>query len=219
MYDLSSLLGVRPAGELPPGTTLLVAGPSMTGKERFANAALSAGLDNGEGAVAITTNGPAGEVLSELEQQVPDLEHSHVGVLDCRADGDREERETPDGAFVHHVASPADLTGMGIGITRSFDRLERTDVDRGRLTLDSLSTMLTYTDRRTVFKFCHVLASRLDGAGYLGLFTVDSSAHDEQTLQVVKQAFDGLVEIRHVDGQREARLKGIEPEPTAWVSL
>jgi archaellum biogenesis ATPase FlaH len=79
--------------------------------------------------------------------------------------------------------------------------------------------MLTYTDRKTVFKFCHVLSSRLDAAGYLGVFTIDTGAHDEQTIQVIKQAFDGLVELRQSDAGREARVVGIADSPTAWAAL
>jgi hypothetical protein len=79
--------------------------------------------------------------------------------------------------------------------------------------------MITYTDKKTVFKFCHVLSSRLDSASYLGLFAIDSTAHDEQTLQVIKQAFDGLLELRNSEGSREARLLGIEPTPSEWVEV
>ena len=121
--------------------------------------------------------------------------------------------------YVHHVGSPSDLTGMGIGITESFERLHDAGIDQGRLGLSSLSTMLTYSDKETVFKFCHVLSSRLDAAGFLGFFTIDSSAHDDQTLQVIKQAFDGLVEIREVERGREARVRGLQPGPSEWVEL
>jgi hypothetical protein len=79
--------------------------------------------------------------------------------------------------------------------------------------------MLTYTDKKTVFKFCHVLSSRLDAAEYVGLFTIDSGAHDEQTIQVIKQAFDGLVEIREGEEGRQARVLGLSDEPTDWQSL
>lgn len=219
MYDLSPLLDVSPATDVPPGTSLLVAGPAMTGKHEFTASVLEAGLRNGDGAVAITTEDPASAVISGFDERVPDLPHANLCVLDTRAVGDREEHETPDGAFCHHVSTPEDLTGMGIGITRCFERLAAADVDRARLSLNTLSTMLTYTDRQTVFKFCHVVSSRLDGAGFLGLFTIDAAAHDDQTLQVIKQAVDGLVEIRRVDGRREARLSGLSPDPSPWVAL
>ena len=219
MYDLSALLDVDDLAAVEPGTSILVSGPAMTGKEAFVVDALADGLDGGEGAIAVTTNGPADDIVAGLEERVADLDHARVGVIDCRAEGNREEEETEAGAYLHHVGAPSDLTGIGIGITKSFERLHESGLDRGRVALTSLSTMLTYTDRQTVFKFCHVLSSRLDNAEFLGLFTIDSSAHDEQTLQVVKQAFDGMIEIRENEGVREARAMGVNPDPSEWIEL
>jgi len=61
--------------------------------------------------------------------------------------------------------------------------------------------------------------SRLDAAGYVGVFTIDSGAHDDQTLQVIKQAFDGLVEVREDDGTRQARVLGLSSNPSDWQDL
>ncbi len=219
MYDLSDVLDASELDGLDRGSSILVSGPAMTGKEAFVLDGLADGLEKGEGAIAVTTNGPADDVIEGLEARVDDLDYPRVGVIDCRAESNREEEETPEGAYVHHVGAPSDLTGIGIGITKSFERLHESGLDRGRVALTSLSTMLTYTDRQTVFKFCHVLSSRLDNAEFLGLFTIDSSAHDEQTLQVIKQAFDGMIEIRERDGVREARVMGVQPDPSDWVEL
>jgi KaiC/GvpD/RAD55 family RecA-like ATPase len=219
MYDLSGLLDVSQLSGVEPGTSILVSGPAMTGKEAFVLDALGDGLSADEGGIAVTTGGSGADVVAGLEDRVADLDHSRVGVVDCRGEASGETEETAEGAYVNHVGSPGNMTGIGIGITKSFERLEGYGVDRGRVGLTSISTMLTYTDRETVFKFCHVVSSRLDNAGFVGLFTVDSSAHDEQTLQVVKQAVDGLVEIREVEGAREARVLGIEPDPSDWVGL
>jgi hypothetical protein len=111
------------------------------------------------------------------------------------------------------------MTGIGIAVTSCLDRLADAGFDRGRLGLANLSTMITYTDQKRVFKFCHVLSSRLDSAEFLGVFTIDSSAHDQQTLQVIKQTFDGVIEIEERDGTRRARVLGVEPDPSEWVDL
>jgi KaiC/GvpD/RAD55 family RecA-like ATPase len=219
MYDLSAVLDVDAVSSIRPGSSILVSGPGMTGKEDFLYEALSDGARNGEGVVAVTTGGRAEDCLEEINSRAPDIDTTGVCAIDCRADGDRTEIQRDDGSYVHRVASPSDMTGIGIGITKCFDRLHDAGVDDGRLGLTNLSTMVTYSDQQTVFKFCHVLSSRLDSAEFLGLFTIDSSAHEEQTLQVIKQAFDGLIEIRERDGTREARAMGIEPQPSDWVEL
>lgn len=219
MYDLSSVLDIDALDSIQPGSNILISGPAMTGKQDLLLDGLADGNGNGEGAVAVTTGGRAEDTIDSILERSSDPDPDRVCAIDCRTEGDREEYERDDGAYVHRVTSPANMTGIGIGITQCFDRLSNGGVTDGRLGLTNLSTMITYSDKQTVFKFCHVLSSRLDSAGHLGLFTIDSSAHDEQTLQVIKQPFDGLIEIRERDGSREARVMGIRPEPSDWVAL
>jgi KaiC/GvpD/RAD55 family RecA-like ATPase len=219
MYDLSHAIDVDAASSITPGSSILVSGPAMTGKEDLLWETLADGVAAGDGAVAVTTGGRAEDAVDDIQSRTEGANGHALCAIDCRADGNREDHQLDSGASVHRVGSPSDMTGIGIAITKCFDRLHDAGLDRGRLGLTNLSTMVTYADRQTVFKFCHVLSSRLDAAEFLGVFTIDSSAHDEQTLQVIKQAFDGLVELRETDGKREARVLGVEPDPSPWVDL
>jgi len=219
MYDLSSVLEFDALAQVRPGSSILVSGPAMTGKQQLVYDILADGAREGDGAVVVTTSDKAADVAEEFHDRVPGLEGAQLGVVDCRGEGGADP-ELIDGVSVHQVSSPGDLTGIGIGITKALEGLHNSGRDRGRLALVSLSTMLTYTDKKTVFKFCHVLSSRLDAAGYVGLFTIDSGAHDEQTIQVIKQAFDGLIDIREATGGgREARVLGLANEPTDWQHI
>ena len=218
MYDLSRVLDFDVLSSVQPGTSLLIAGPAMSGKDDLALEMLQDGARHGEGAVVVSTNDNAADIVDDFSAGVPELDDSQLGVIDCRGDAG-SDGATPDGVYVHHVSSPGDLTGIGIGITKALEGLHNNGREQGRLALYSLSTMLTYTDKKTVFKLCHILSSRLDAAGYIGVFTIDSGAHDDQTLQVIKQAFDGLVEIRETDGTRQARVLGLTSDPTDWQDL
>ncbi|MEF8852945.1 MAG: ATPase domain-containing protein [Haloarculaceae archaeon] len=215
-YDLSEPFGFDALDAVRPGSNILVSGPAMTGKSDLAFSILAEGSRRGEGAIVVTTSDPAEVVIDELADRVDGLEESRVAVVDCRGEGGRSSERTADGGFVYRVSSPGDMTGIGIGITKGIETLANNGVQEGRFVLDSLSTMLTYTDRKTVFKFCHVLSSRFDSTGYVGLFTIDTGAHDDQTIQVLKQAFDGMVEIRNEDGSRQARVLGLAGAPSDW---
>ncbi len=219
MYDLTDVLAVDAVSSIPPGSSLLVSAPAMTGKEAFLYDCLADGASDEQGTVVVTTGGDAEDALDRIHSRSSALDPDTLCGIDCRTDSDRENLERDDGSYITRVTTPSDMTGIGIGITNCFERLHDVGVDRGRLGLSNLSTMVTYSDKETVFKFCHVLSSRLDSAEFLGLFLVDSTAHNEQTLQVVKQAFDGLIEIRETEGTREARVKGLQPEPSEWVEL
>ena len=217
MYDLSTVLDFDETRSVEPGASILISGPAMTGKEAIAMDLLADGLRNDEGAIVVTTNDQAADVVTDLQDSVPDVGGSQLGVIDCRGDG--ADSDSVEGAYTHHVSSPGDLTGIGIGITKALEGLHKSGHQQGRLALVSLSTMLTYTDKKTVFKFCHVLSSRLDAADYVGFFTIDSGAHDEQTVQVIKQAFDGLVEVRDGANGREGRVMGLGNEPSDWAAI
>lgn len=219
MYDISGVIDVEEASSVRPGSSILVAGPAMTGKQDLLFEILATGVRDGEGAVAVTTGSRAEVVIDDITSRAPGVDGHQFGVIDCRSESGREEEELDSGAYVQRVSSPGDMTGIGIGITKCFDRLHDVGIDEGRIALASLSTMLTYSDQQTVFKFCHVLSSRIDAADFLGAFTIDSSAHEEQTLQVIKQAFDGVIEIRESDGVREARIMGLQPSPSEWIEL
>ena len=64
-----------------------------------------------------------------------------------------------------------------------------------------------YSDLQTVFRFLHVFTGRLQSVDALGLFAIDSTAHDDQTMNTLKQLFDGIV-TTHEEGEPTVRLPG-----------
>jgi len=215
-YDLSESLGFEALDSVRPGSNILVSGPAMSGKSDLAFSLLAEGSRRGEGSIVMSTGDPADVVFDDFRTRVGNLDESRLAVVDCHGEGGRSSEHTDGDGLVYHVSSPGDMTGIGIGVTKGIETLANNGAEEGWFALDSLSTMLTYTERKTVFKFCHVLSSRFDSKGYVGFFTIDSGAHDDQTIQVLKQAFDGMIEIRMEDGRRQARVLGLAGTPTDW---
>jgi len=222
-YDLSAALGVEETAALPPGTSILLSGPAMTGKDALVSELLADGVGHGEGCLLVTTAGDGGDALGRIGDRAASgssaVDGSLLCAVDCLAGSGRTEREFDDGRFVYSVAGPSAFTGMGIGITRCFDRLAGGGVTRARFGLTSLSTMIEYADKQTVFKLCHVLTQRLASEGFVGAFTLNASAHDTQTVQVIRQAFDANLELREHEGRRQLRLRGMGSSPTDWQPL
>lgn len=219
MYDLSTTLDLDALSSLRPGATILVTSADGSNPDEIVYDALVDGIHAGDGAVAVTTDGDGTDWATDFHTATGGFRDHSVGVIDCQADGEREDAQLENGAFRYSVPGPTDLTGIGIGITNCFGHFDEMNIDGARLGLVSLSTILSATDRKTTFKFCHVLASRLDSAGYLGVFSIDASTHDEQTLQVVKQAFDGVVELRDNGETREARVRGLGESNSGWTPI
>jgi KaiC/GvpD/RAD55 family RecA-like ATPase len=191
MYDFDPDIG---DGTLAAGTNVLVSGPPLTGKRRLSLEVLAHGSDCGEGVIIVTTRDSAERILEDYEQLVADPETADVGIVDCvtRYQG----RSAQDTDVVKYASSPKDMTGIGIKFSEFVEEfcVER-DHDRVRVLFDSLSTLLTYSDVQTVFRFMHVLTSRIESADALGLHIIESTAHDEETLNTLVQLFDGTIEV------------------------
>jgi KaiC/GvpD/RAD55 family RecA-like ATPase len=200
MYDLSPALDV----EVQPGTNILLAGPPLTGKRALGFDILTAGLTGGEGAVVVSTKDSAQRVLKDFERRV-DYEDRPLVVIDCvtRQQGISDVSEDER---VKYASSPVDMTGIGIKLSEVLEDLYQSrEITQNRVMLHSLSTLLMYSDLQTVFRFLHVFTGRLQSVDGLGLFAIDSTAHDDQTMNTLKQLFDGII-TTHEDGEPTVRL-------------
>ena len=194
MYDLTDVL---PDTEIPPGTNVLIAGAPLTGKRGLAFDAIASGANRGEGTIVVTTKDSANKVLSEFDGLVEadspgDVD---VGVVDCvtkqRGIGSVEENQR-----VKYASSPVDMTGIGIKLSEFLQEFyEGRGLNRNRILLHSVSTLLMYSDLQTVFRFLHVFTGRVQSADALGLYVIDSTAHDDQTMNTLKQLFDAVIEV------------------------
>ncbi|WP_336024203.1 DUF7504 family protein [Halobellus salinisoli] len=90
---------------------------------------------------------------------------------------------------VDTVANPSNLTGIGVKSTPYL-----TDWTDATVTVDSLTTLLQYADKQRVYRFLHVLTTRLRAAGATGLFYFDPTVQDEQTVELLKTLFDAVIE-------------------------
>jgi KaiC/GvpD/RAD55 family RecA-like ATPase len=202
MYDLSPALDV----EVQPGTNILLAGPPLTGKRALGLDILAGGVERGDGAVVVSTKDSAKRVLTDLGSRF-EVQGKPVTIIDCvtRQQGisDAEADEN-----VKYVSSPVDMTGIGIQLSEVLEEFyQRRSVEHNRVMLHSLSTLLMYSDLQTVFRFLHVFTGRLQSVDALGLFAIDSTSHDDQTMNTLKQLFDGIV-TTHEEGEPTVRLPG-----------
>jgi KaiC/GvpD/RAD55 family RecA-like ATPase len=207
MYELGAAFSDV---DVDPGTNLLIEGPPMSGKRELGFEILETGAIDGEGSIIVTTKDSADRVLEDFQDLVGDADAT-VGVVDCvtkqQGMGSQTESE-----LVRYASSPVDLTGIGIELSELLRALyQQRDITQNRILLHSLSTLLMYSDLQTVFRFLHVFTGRVQSADALGLFVIDSSAHDEQTVSTLKQLFDGIVTVRESeDGDFEAQLVGLD---------
>ena len=199
MYEVEAL-----GTEIDPGSNVLITGPPLSGKRGLALDVLAEGTRNGEGAIMVTTKDSGDRLLSQFEER-EQYDGRPVAVVDTvtRQQG---VGDVHDSDRIKYTSSPVDMTGIGIKLS-SF--LEAFYSDRGirknRVMVHSLSTLLMYSDLQTVFRFLHVFTGRIQSVDGLGLYCIDSTAHDDQTMNTLKQLFDGIIETSE-DGEPSVRL-------------
>ncbi|MFB6177066.1 MAG: RAD55 family ATPase [Halobaculum sp.] len=190
MYEVGPL-----DAEIEPGSNILISGPSMTGKRDLAMDVLADGTNNGEGAIFVTTKDGADRVLELYEQRTP-YQGKPVAVVDCvtRQQGVGEVR---DDDRIKYASSPVDMTRIGIQLSEFLEAFyQERNIRKNRVALHSLSTLLMYSDLQTVFRFLHVFTGRIQSVDGLGMYVIDSTAHDDQTMNTLKQLFDGVIRTK-----------------------
>jgi KaiC/GvpD/RAD55 family RecA-like ATPase len=193
-YDLGERLDNR---TVPAGTNLLVVGPPMAGTRRFGMELLAAG---DEDRPIIVTNR---ESARTIRSDHADCLDGPVGVIDCVTKQGGEPRL--DSPSVRYAASPDDLTGIGMELTDVLT--EGPDGTSGgkRVLFDSVSTLLMYSDIERTSRFLDVVTARIEEQDAIGLFALNSLAHDDEVYERLCRLFDGAVRLND-DGVADAKL-------------
>jgi hypothetical protein len=200
-----------PINPIPAGRSLLVAGPSVAGARRLL-LELTAPADATEGGIVIETNGTGQQVLADCPPDVVE----RVGVVDCvslrQGASDLPEQ-------VRGVSTPGDLTGIGMRVSALYESLHGSGIDRVRTGLHSLTTLLTYSDLRTVSRFTHTLTGRVAASDGLGVLVIDPNAVDERVVSTLTQFCDGRIDLRSEEGGPELRIRGFPDQPSGWLGF
>jgi hypothetical protein len=109
---------------------------------------------------------------------------------------DRLRQRVPDSTAlaVDEIDNPGDLMRLGVGIS---DRLaEFANADRQIvMCVHSLSTLFQYTEPERLFRFLHVLTSRVEQVGAVAHYHIEPEPHDEASIRLLESLFDVTLEI------------------------
>lgn len=199
-----------PVPPIRAGTSVLLTGPTHAGTRQLAFRLL-AGPPN-EGAIVITTNSRASRVIDDCRASGMDVAPDRIGVVDCVDD---EDSSVP--ARVLTVSGPADLTGIGMRYSKLYQEFYEGNIDRVRTGVCSVSTLLSFSDLRTVSRFVHTVVGRIDSVDGFGVFLIDPDTQDERTVSTVGQFCGGRIEVRDGDDGPELRTRGLTQGSGEWT--
>lgn len=97
------------------------------------------------------------------------------------------------------IPDPSDLPRIGMAVSKA---VTAADIGRVRVCIDSLTALLQYAGRGRVYRFVQVLQDRLDTSNTVAHYHMNPAAHDQQTIETLRQLFDAVVEIS-ADGNVE----------------
>ncbi len=129
-------------------------------------------------------------LLSKTDDRIAALEDAHgepdsVHVVCVDGRVDEAGYDT-----VRKVNKPGDLTGLSMRIGEVLSDLHEDDI---YLYFDDVTSLLQYTDLSTAYRFLNVLTGRIDAADGVAYFGATPGAHDERTVNTLRNLFDGTV--------------------------
>ena len=214
-YRFGEGLPLRP---IPPGSTVLVTGPALSGGEDLARRLVADSIGTDESGLFISTNMTGEKLLQTCRRTHDSPTAAQLGIIDCSGqDSGHTDHEIP----IRYVSSQSDLTGISIQYTALYEPLAaNAAAGRVRTGLISLSSLLMYVDLKTVFQFAQTLAGRIGTTGGLGVVAIDPTVHETQAVNTFAQIADGLIEVREVDdGGTQLRTQGLPAQPDGWLSV
>lgn len=210
---LDEMLG----GGIKRGANIMLIGPPMSGKKIISNYIMYYGAARNENAVIeVNTYEPGYLILERLKENKLNLTLSKVGIVDCltRMIG----IETYEDESIKIASSSVDLTDIGVKISQHFENFfTKKNIRKIQLNINSLSTLLMYSNIKTVFRFLQVFTGRIKAAGGLGIYVIESGVHDMQVITALSQLFDGKIEIKSEKDKNFLRIVGLLPKPTQWL--
>jgi KaiC/GvpD/RAD55 family RecA-like ATPase len=202
-------------GSIREGTNIMMIGPPMSSKDEILNVIIYNGLRGGNSSIMVSTREPGERFFEWFERNGINMSEANIGVVDCVTK--TLGMGAPETEKLKRASSPVDLTGIGVKISQFFeDFVMKKKIAQNRLCINSLSTILMYSNLQTVFKFLHVFTGRVKAANGLGIYVVEDGMHDQQTLTTLQQLFDGMIEIRASGEHHCIRVVGLTPKATPW---
>lgn len=176
-------------GGIPKGSTVLVIGSPGSGKTLFCNRFMGQGLTSGQGGLYVTLDTAPEEINKKFKENKENLK-----VMDAYSWKLGEEVE---GKYT--VEGPSDLNQLNMTFT---DALEDLDDMEKRIVLDSVSTLILYTDPKSTAKFLQVISAKTKSKNGVLLITVEEGVHEEKTLSTLNYAADGVIKLKKEDNKR-----------------
>lgn len=223
MPPIKTPIGVRRLDDLlgggaPLQSCALLYGPPFIGKEVLARLFFLNGLRQGIPGVLVLTGDSASDVrkqLAETEPRYPEWEKAGLAqFIDTYSSAIGAEDSAE---MVQYVDGSVNLNALSLAVNDAQRRIIG-DHAHHRLVVDSVSTLVTYTNAQTCFRFLQVLVGKAKRAGATSLLLLEHGMHADAEVQMFKHLTDGVVELKHEGDNLMLNVIGLGvTENPGWV--
>jgi len=195
-------------GGIPAKTNTLVYAPPFIGKETILKHFVLSGLEEGEPIIFVLTDKSFSEMREEMknmDKKFVDYENEgKVKYIDVYSKGVELHEEGQNVIFVDSPINREMITAAIISTEREFAE----KYGGHRLVLDSLSTLIVYSDAKAVFRFLQVVSGTCKRLGATSMFSMTRGMHEEIEVQTIKHLMDGVIEMREEGSRMQIRVQG-----------
>ncbi|MBI4394149.1 MAG: hypothetical protein HY556_10205 [Euryarchaeota archaeon] len=205
-------------GGLPRGSSTLIYGAPFIGKEMVARVFLLAGMKQGVPGIIVLTDSAASDARKEflaLDKDFAKYEKDNlVHFVDTYSKTIGAEDALQNAEFVD---SPVNLNAVSLAVNNAQRKIIG-EHPAHRLVVDSVSTIMAYTNPQTTFRFLQVFLGKTKRAGATSLLVLGAGIHAENEVQLVKHLVEGVIEFKSEQGKFVLKAEGVGlTENRGWV--
>jgi KaiC/GvpD/RAD55 family RecA-like ATPase len=177
-------------GGFPRGSTVMLIGEPGVGKTTFVNQFMQTGLAGDAGGLYITLDNAPEEVYEKGQEFGWDFSsyEDRFVVMDGYSWRLGEEIDSK-----YAIQGPSDLNQLNMTLT---DALRDVGDMKKRICIDSVSTLVLYTDPGSAVKFLQVVSAKTQSNDGILLLTVEEGVQDEETISKINYVADGVIKFK-----------------------
>ncbi len=209
-------------GQMNKGNVFMLSAVPGAGKTIFGIQFLEEGFREDQPGIAVVTDISSNEFISMAKTFGFEWErHVESGLLmfvDCHSYMLGRGGRGQETVSRFQVDDPENLTNVSITLSDA-----RRDIEKGRLLLDSASTLMLLSDEVIGVKFLSNISSRMKRDGFTCVFILEGGVHDSKILNRLRYLMDGVLDIKMEEVEDERKryfriysLRGCRHE-TKWV--
>lgn len=199
--------------QIPRGSQLLLTGPPGIVKTSFALRYLADRFKVKEPGIFATTLWTPKQIREKVRQYSSKRESAELRIVDgvsCVAAHPSSETFAFQNLY--------DLNTINLVLLQAT-----TDVKKGHLVVDNLTTLMTYSSPLSVIKFLQVLCARVKDRNITGLYLLEAGVHNTDVVSTLRFSVDGVIEVHDEEQQHQivhrfrlAHLRGTQVD-TRWL--